>query len=982
MKEWICFRPLTRWVMVCLLWVMGPGGGWATASDLQGVPVYEPLKPSADQTLPPEVARVLRRGLRYDLDPATLEEIAREQPQDLALRLVDDRGRRRTLLLTRALVHGPNFTVNTPDGPATGIELGQHYRGRVLEEEGSTVAVSLYRFELAIVGWGPGGTWQVGERRPPQGPSGGYWYLHNDEITAPGPPPCAGAIDPGSPPDKPLGDRAMSAGCPVVTFYFEADWQTFLDRNSSMERTTALISTIFNAVATFYQREEVNVRLDEVFIWTQIDPYRRFDQSGPILNLLAQRAPLAQRPNIDFGHLYSTRNIGAGGVAFLNQICGPPALRVAYSNGQTEVADLPVYSWTLNVVAHEMGHNLGSPHTHNCSWPGGPIDGCYPVEGNCAQPPLPTGSFRGTVMSYCHLVPGTGVDLNQGFGELPGALIRRRLLEAPCLRIEACPCYGPRAPTATVQVGGIDATAQWIGTETSDAFEFSWRLTGAEFPPDQRTTQARFTMTDLEPRRLYEFRVRSVCGLKAGGPESYSPYTTLLFDTRTMPIREFCQGEQVLQATEGRFDDGSGEGFYRDNSRCSWLIAPPGAKRIRIYVEELALEQRADYVQIFDGPTEADRRLIALTGNQIPNRVIESTQGRVLVLFTSNEVNTDQGFTLRYEAIGAVGDACQGTAFLREPRGGFGDGSGPNNFYANNLECRWLIQPDGVEGLSLFFTEFATEARFDEVFVYDGPTEDSPLAGRFSGLDLPPAIYTGPAALVVFRTDQNRTAEGWFLSYEPRGADNVGVPCPLSMALTEATGTLEDGSGPEADYRNNTRCTWYLQPAGARRVELVIEAFELEPLFDFLTLYDGPTPAARLLGRFHGDQRPPDTLRSSGPSVFIEFRTDGSLTDRGWRLSWRPYVATARGLSRPPLPLTLYPNPTDGQLWLDYGGNGPAVPAVLRLSDALGRQQPARPLRLDPAGPVPIDLSGLAPGVWFLEIDSEAGAWRQPVVKY
>jgi hypothetical protein len=889
---------------------------------------------------------------------------------------------KRQLLLSQAVVHGPAFVVNTPEGVVQGLELGQHYRGRVLEEAGSAVAVSVYRFELAIVGWGPGGTWQVGERRLSNGQSGGYWYLHNDEITAPGPPPCAGAIDPGSPPDKPGDGGPMSLSCPVVTFYFEADWQVYLDRGSNVERATALISTVFNAVATFYQREEVNVRLDEVFVWTSVDPYRRFNESGPILNLLAQRAPLATRPNIDFGHLYSTRNIGAGGVAFLNQVCGIPALRVAYSNGQTDVAELPVYSWSLNVVAHEMGHNLGSPHTHNCSWPGGAIDGCYPVEGSCLQPPLPTGNFRGTVMSYCHLQPGVGVDLNQGFGVLPGALIRNRLLNASCLRVEPCPCFGPRAPVATVEVGGTEALAQWVGTESADAFEFSWRTTREEFRADQRTNQPQFKMTDLEPRTLYEFRVRSVCGLKDGGPESYSPYTTLFFDTRIQPLRDFCQGEQVLRATEGRIDDGSGEGFYRDNTRCSWLIAPPGAKRIRIQVEELALEQRADYVQIFDGPTETDRRLIALTGNRLPDRVIESTQGQVLVLFTSNEQNTDQGFALRYEAIGAVGDPCAGTARLYTPRGAFDDGSGPGANYANNLTCRWLIQPDGVEGLSLFFTEFDTEAQYDEVFIYDGPTEESRLAGRFSGPSLPPSVQTGPSALVVFRTDQNRTAEGWLLNYEPRGADNVGVPCAPSLALTEASGTLEDGSGPEADYRNNTRCTWFLQPAGARRVELSIDRFALEPNFDFLTIYDGPTPAARILGRYHGGQRPPDTLRSSGSAVFIEFSTDGSLTDRGWQLSWRPYVATARGLSRPPLPLNLYPNPSEGTVWIDYSGSGAPVDAYLRLNDALGRQQPLRTLRLDPGAPAVLDLADLAPGVWFLEIESEDGAWRQPIVKY
>jgi hypothetical protein len=96
---------------------------------------------------------------------------------------------------------------------------------------------------------------------------------------------------------------------------------------------------------------------------------------------------------------------------------------VRYSN-------VPTYSWTINVVAHELGHNLGSPHTHSCTWSGGPIDNCAAPEGTCSPGPAPVNG--GTIMSYCHAT-SAGINFNNGFGPLPGNLIRSRVLNASCI---------------------------------------------------------------------------------------------------------------------------------------------------------------------------------------------------------------------------------------------------------------------------------------------------------------------------------------------------------------------------------------------------------------------------------------------------------------------------------------------------------------------------------------------------------------------
>ncbi len=74
----------------------------------------------------------------------------------------------------------------------------------------------------------------------------------------------------------------------------------------------------------------------------------------------------------------------------------------------------PVSTWDILAVAHEIGHNFNSPHTHCYNGIGGnasPIDQCLGNEPGCysGSTSLPCGmpgGGCGTLMSYCHLLAG------------------------------------------------------------------------------------------------------------------------------------------------------------------------------------------------------------------------------------------------------------------------------------------------------------------------------------------------------------------------------------------------------------------------------------------------------------------------------------------------------------------------------------------------------------------------------------------------
>ena len=57
---------------------------------------------------------------------------------------------------------------------------------------------------------------------------------------------------------------------------------------------------------------------------------------------------------------------------------------------------------TLPTILHELGHNFSSPHTHNCSWPGGPLETCVSSEGGCRDGELLHQDELGTIMGYCN----------------------------------------------------------------------------------------------------------------------------------------------------------------------------------------------------------------------------------------------------------------------------------------------------------------------------------------------------------------------------------------------------------------------------------------------------------------------------------------------------------------------------------------------------------------------------------------------------
>jgi spore germination protein YaaH len=90
------------------------------------------------------------------------------------------------------------------------------------------------------------------------------------------------------------------------------------------------------------------------------------------------------------------------------------------------------------------------------------------------------------------------------------------------------------------------------------------------------------------------------------------------------------------------------------------------------------------------------------------------------------------------------------------------DGGGPDMDYYDNENYTFTISPDLASSVSLDFQSFSTEAGYDTLFIYDGPTTSSTLIGAYTGTVSPGTILSsGPSLTLRFKSDVSTRAEGW-----------------------------------------------------------------------------------------------------------------------------------------------------------------------------------------------------------------------------
>jgi len=108
----------------------------------------------------------------------------------------------------------------------------------------------------------------------------------------------------------------------------------------------------------------------------------------------------------------------------------------------------------------------------------------------------------------------------------------------------------------------------------------------------------------------------------------------------------------------------------------------------------------------------------------------------------------------------------------------------------------------------------------------------------------------------------------------------TSVACNGIDTLTEPYANISDGSVGN-NYSANSNCQWLIKPQYGVSITLDFFTFDLEDNVDFLTIYDGTTTSANIIGTYTGSNLP-QSLTSSSNAMLIHFTTNGTINEQGW----------------------------------------------------------------------------------------------------
>lgn len=379
----------------------------------------------------------LTSSFSMSLRPEVFSHIHKEKPFLLRLSLPAPFNTQLDLYQTSIFSSGAKIT--TSDGTVlTPNPKHLYYRGIIQGDLNSIAIVSIFEDRIQILFAD-----RNGNKRIQQTHDGNYIAFEDIDIRIPKQTNCHVQEDEHLVPDIPgiVSGRSMTGNC--VEVYVECDHESYLDNGSSVSNTEEWVGELWNEVITLYENEEIPVAVSDIHIYTSPFPvYDTLNSTGALLDAFVEQVNSISYAG-RLAHLMSTRNLG-GGIAYINVLCSNTNMCAVSASLTTNIIPFPTYSWNVEVVTHEMGHNMGSRHTHACAWNGNntQIDDCgnqyaedngLQIEGfNCYNPNAPILPPSGTIMSYCHLVSGVGINFTNGFGAQPGNLIRDRYNNASC----------------------------------------------------------------------------------------------------------------------------------------------------------------------------------------------------------------------------------------------------------------------------------------------------------------------------------------------------------------------------------------------------------------------------------------------------------------------------------------------------------------------------------------------------------------------
>src|SRR6056297_1309680 len=426
---------------------------------------------SLDSTRLVEIRKEVSNGVLFNISEEWKKGVLASKPNKLSISLLSPDGEQIELELTRVAgaldraqirVASSNIQVDASSSV--------HYKGKVKNKLGSSAGISILQNEVMGIFFWDGQSYTLGKLKKSDSAEKTHIFYRNNDLLLDFPDICHITEDHHMSAKKPSRPESSSSdNC--VHMYFEVTHDIYLDKGD-LNSTLDYINGALSQVKILYENEEINWEISEILVWDVPDPY-----DGPSSGdyLVQFRNELDGNYNGDLAALLGYG--GGGGVAYVDVLCNN-YWGVSYSGIGSSYNDVPQYSWTIMVISHEIGHNIGSPHTHACFWNGNdtPIDGCGPEAGYSegCDGPLPS---QGTVMSYCHLLGGVGIDLGEGFHPQVADLFMDEVSNASCL--DVCDSDIPTSDFGVVETQLCEeTTVQFYSLASENTAEWEWLFPG------------------------------------------------------------------------------------------------------------------------------------------------------------------------------------------------------------------------------------------------------------------------------------------------------------------------------------------------------------------------------------------------------------------------------------------------------------------------------------------------------------------------
>ncbi|XP_038827831.1 CUB and sushi domain-containing protein 3-like [Salvelinus namaycush] len=298
-------------------------------------------------------------------------------------------------------------------------------------------------------------------------------------------------------------------------------------------------------------------------------------------------------------------------------------------------------------------------------------------------------------------------------------------------------------------------------------------------------------------------------------------FWNLVFFMMVTCVRGFiytCGG--TLKGRNGTIESPGFPYGYPNGANCTWVIVAEEGNRIQIVFQSFAVEEEYDFISLYDGHPHPANFRTRLTGFSMPPPV--TSTGSVFSLrLTSDFAVSAHGFKLYYEELqisacgnpgvppkgilvgtrfnvgdkihyscvtgyvldghpqltcvtnaekGAVWDfpvpICRAEDTCGDTlRGSSGIISSPNfpSEYYNSADCTWTILADPGDTISIIFTDFQTEEKYDYLEVEGS----EPPTIWLSGMNVPSPIVSNKNWLRLhFVTDSNHRYRGFSAHYQ------------------------------------------------------------------------------------------------------------------------------------------------------------------------------------------------------------------------